>query len=236
VESPPFPGASTDRSANLSDWARQAEVLALCRPGAAPGDLVLSSSKTAALRVLDRPGQSDRELLYADFQPLVRRMIRQYGGEDAERRKDLVGEIYCRFCTILDAYDPGRGVPLRPYLVRQLTASVYTYARQHWRSEKREVRLDSSEAGAASWEPGGMTDPTGEWDDRMHQADVLRSLPQAISKLPKRQRQVVIWRYYEQKSFEEIAETLGVRLATARSILRHGLNNLRKWAAENHLT
>src|SRR5947209_20458060 len=66
-----------------------------------------------------------RDGLYAEFQPLVRRLIRQYGGDNAELREDLAGEIYYRFCQLLEVYDPERGVPLRPYLVRQLTASVY---------------------------------------------------------------------------------------------------------------
>src|SRR5438105_12578189 len=70
----------------------------------------------------------DRDALYAEFQPLVRRLIRQYG-HCPEIRQDLAGEIYCRFCTLVTAYDPSRGIPIRPYIVRQLTASVYTYVR-----------------------------------------------------------------------------------------------------------
>jgi RNA polymerase sigma factor (sigma-70 family) len=232
VDIPSFPGASMDRSSPSADWPRQPDVLALCRPGITAGELALSRPLIGSAVVHDRAGSPDREALYLDFQPLVRRLIRQYSGEDAERRKDLVGEVYCRFCAILDAYDPVRGVPLRPYLVRQLTASVYTYARQHWRSERREVRLD---AQAYGWEPGVPIDPTNEWDDAIDQKQMLKALPDAISRLPKRQRQVVIWRYYEQKGFEEIAELLTVQPATARSILRHGLNNLRRWAAENRL-
>src|SRR5947207_14177253 len=54
----------------------------------------------------------DREALYAEFQPLVRRLIRQYG-DDAEMRQDLAGEIFFRFCILLASYDPCRGVPLR---------------------------------------------------------------------------------------------------------------------------
>src|SRR5579871_1501032 len=86
--------------------------------------------------------QTDPALLFAEFAPLVHRLIRQYG-QDPELRQDLEGEIYCRFCALLEAYDPERGVPLRPYLVRQLTASIYTYARYHWRLQKREI----------AWEP-----------------------------------------------------------------------------------
>jgi DNA-directed RNA polymerase specialized sigma24 family protein len=38
----------------------------------------------------------------------------------------------------------------------------------------------------------------------------------------------VLWRYYESRSFEEIAEILQVRPSTVRSLLRHGVNRLRR--------
>jgi len=166
----------------------------------------------------------DRDGLYAGFAPLVRRLIRQYG-QDADMREDLAGEIYCRFCALLDAFDPSRGVPLRPYLVRQLSLATYTYARQQWRITKREATWEMDEARA---EKTVAFDPTVEWLAAIAHDQAAALLPAAMEKLPARQRNVVIWRYYEERSFEEIAELLGVQPTTARSLLRHGLNNLRK--------
>jgi RNA polymerase sigma factor (sigma-70 family) len=166
---------------------------------------------------------TDREALYADFQPLVKRLIRQYG-EDPELRQDLAGEIYCRFCELLESYDPGRGIPLRAYLVRTLTASIYTYTRSQWRRQHREVNLDP----CAHVDAANSADPSRQWDRDLMMQEVLSTLPEAIALLPVRQRQVVIWRYYESRSFEEIAQFLRIRPATARSLLRHGLNNLRR--------
>lgn len=164
----------------------------------------------------------EREVLFAEFAPLVSRLIRQYG-QCPELRQDLRGEIYYRFCTILDRYDPDRGVPLRPYLVRQLSASVYTYARHYWRLQKRETTLENKAEGALH-----IQDPTVSWIADLTQQEVAAMFPKALAKLPERQRQVVIWRYYEDRSFEEIAARLFIKTATARSLLRHGLNNLRK--------
>ncbi|HLK55531.1 MAG TPA: sigma-70 family RNA polymerase sigma factor [Chthonomonadaceae bacterium] len=166
----------------------------------------------------------NRDVLFAEFAPLVRRLIRQYG-QDAEMRQDLEGEIYCRFCDLLDAYDPERGVPLRPYLVRQLSAGIYTYARQQWRLKRRETTLEVPE-GQKEIVPA--LDPTPAWLTSLSQQMAAASLPKAMSKLPARQRNVVVWRYYQERSFEEIAQRLNVQVATARSLLRHGLNNLRK--------
>jgi RNA polymerase sigma factor (sigma-70 family) len=169
----------------------------------------------------------EREALYLEFQPLVRRLIRQYG-DTPECREDLAGEIYFRYCAIVDAYDPSRGIPLKPYIVRQLTASVYTYARHGWMRRRREV---SYEEKAAVSEPVKPEDPTPAWDDKLSTESIIKTLPQAIGKLPNRQRKVLIWRYYDQKSFEEIAEQLDIQVATARSLLRHAINGLRKHMA-----
>src|SRR5688572_4491009 len=141
----------------------------------------------------------DREALYAEFQPLVRRLVRQYG-DTPECREDLAGEIYFRFCGLLDAYDPARGIPLKPYLVRQLTASVYTYARHGWIRRRREC---SYEEKAAVCEPVKPEDPTLDWDEKLATEAVVKTLPEAIGKLPDRQRKVLIWRYYDQRSFED---------------------------------
>jgi RNA polymerase sigma-70 factor (ECF subfamily) len=185
---------------------------------------------SATMEVAGPAGQN-RDILYAELQPLVRRLIRQYG-DDAESRRDLAGEIYCRFCSILESFDDTRGVPLRPYLIRQLTTSVYSYSRRQWRTRKREIGLDADAVVALDNRP---SDPSREWDHDIATRQIANCLPEAISRLPRRQRQVVLWRYFDSHSFEEIADVLEVQVATARSLLRHGLNNLRRWASNSEL-
>lgn len=166
-----------------------------------------------------------RDELFSQFQPLVRRLVNQYAGKDQEMRQDLQGEIYYRFSLLLDQYEPERGVPLRAYLVRQLTYSVYVFARHHWRNASRETNLDDvMQIG----EPGELIDPTTQWIEKLNLQKIIKSLPEAILQLPTRQRQIIIWRYYDMLSYEEIALTLNIRVSTARSLLRHGLNNLRR--------
>lgn len=184
----------------------------------------------AALRSADGSISLDRDTLFAEFAPLVRRLVYQYA-KDHELRQDMPGEIYFRFCALLDAYDPGRNIPLRAYLVRQLSASIYTFARHRWRQQVREVTTED----IAIFCPDQAEDPTGAWDDALVMQDFSRELPALLTKLPPRQAQVVIWRYYDEASFEEIGERLCVKPATARSLLRHGLNHLRRLFAETSL-
>lgn len=174
------------------------------------------------------PESVDREALYGEFQPLIRRLLWQYG-EDREFRADLEGELYCRFCELLEAYDPSRGIPLRPYLVRNLTLAAYTTRRRHWLRQSREVRVDATilEANSSPSGAGEHEDPSGSWDDKLMMQQLEGQITTAIQQLPQRQRQVVVLRYYQSYSFEEIAEVLRIKPATARSLLRHGIAKLR---------
>ncbi len=166
----------------------------------------------------------DREALYAELQPLVRRLIRRYG-TSSDLRQDLTNEIYYRFCTLLDAYDPLIGVPLRAYLVRVLPGAVYSYMRAQWRHHRREVAI-LPELGD---DFGGSTgDLTREWDRALWMREAVEALPAAIATLPHRQKVVVIARYYEGRGFDEIAADLGIQPATVRSLLRHGVEHLRR--------
>lgn len=167
----------------------------------------------------------DREWLYSQFAPLVRRLIIQYG-TCPHLRDELVGEIYYRFCALLKAYDPDRGVPLRPYLVRQLSASVYTYVRSYRHGAARELPFEPS---LEEVHRDLRADPTKEWDHTMALESIQEIIPKALSHLSERQQKVMLWRYYHDCSFEEIAQRLGIQTSTARSLLRHGLNNMRKW-------
>lgn len=177
------------------------------------------------------PSTFDKNALFAEFQPLVQRLIRQYGDEP-DLREDLIGEIYCRFCTVVDEYDPTRGIPLRPYLIHQLAFSVYSYVRRQWRRNRREVSI---EVNPVAQTIPSKDDSSENWDDAVMLQKVQNGLPQAIASISLRQRQVVIWRYYEHLSFEEIAERLNMQVATARSTLRHALKNIRRKLQEDNI-
>lgn len=167
---------------------------------------------------------AERDELFASFDPLVRRLQRLYGS-DPEMRQELIGEIFCRFCVLLDEFDPDKGIPVRAYLVRGLSLAIYAYVRSNWRRQRREVRFELPSGLELSGDP----EPTDEqWIQRLVLEQVYEALPAEIERLPQRQRLVIVWRYYDGRSFEEIGELLGVQTSTARSLLRHGLNHLRK--------
>ena len=164
-----------------------------------------------------------REVYYERFQPLLRGLVNRYG-TDADIREELPGELYCRYNALLDKFDPQRGVPLSAYVIRNLTAAAYTFARSRWRRDRRETGGDAVVLDAVETTAGPHELVLGS---EVADPDFLAALPQAVEGLPPRQREVVTHRYFEGWSFEEIAYALNIKPATCRSVLRHALNNLR---------
>jgi RNA polymerase sigma factor (sigma-70 family) len=155
------------------------------------------------------------------FGPYCRRLIRKYGSSP-ELRQDLIGEIYCILHDLVQAYDRSRGVPLSAYLFSQLRCSVFTYTRSERRRQAREMAASRLEGDW--WElQEGKQDLA--WPDRL---TLRESLLQAMGELTERQRAVVYLRYFQDREYDDIAAILGIKPATARSLVRHGLRRLRK--------
>ncbi|MFB9722863.1 SigE family RNA polymerase sigma factor [Planobispora longispora] len=95
-----------------------------------------------------------------------------------------------------------------------------TMARLHvstWRLHRRERLV---------WDP-----PEGSHLDALP-SGVEQELWQALATLPRKQRAVLVLRYYEQLTDEEIAGVLGVSRGTVRSHASLGLNRLRSAVPE----
>lgn len=58
----------------------------------------------------------------------------------------------------------------------------------------------------------------------------------ALQKIPEEQRTVIIMKEYEELTFREIAEMLGISEGTAKSRLYYGLKNLRKVLLKDNIT
>lgn len=102
------------------------------------------------------------------------------------------------------------GAP-EPYVRRVIATTYATWWRRRWRAE-----LPASELPDA-----GEPDRTGLVDTR-------DALWRAIGTLPRRQRAVLVLRYYEDLSEAEIAATLGISTGTVKSSASRALAALRR--------
>ncbi|MFD9942714.1 SigE family RNA polymerase sigma factor [Nonomuraea sp. NPDC059023] len=93
------------------------------------------------------------------------------------------------------------------------------------------VRTTMARLHISVWRRGRREQLTGEPPERVHHEvflpDEEQGLWQELAALPRRQRAVLVLRYYEQLSDADIAEVLGISSGTVRSQAFRGLDKLR---------
>jgi RNA polymerase sigma-70 factor (sigma-E family) len=125
---------------------------------------------------------------------------------------DLVQEALVRAGAVWERVH-GKGDPER--YVRTTIARLHV---SWWRRRRRERLV------------GSVPDQPAE-DAGLARAEVHSGLVRALSALPPRQRAVLVLRYYERYTDEEIAAALGISRGTVRSQAARGLVKLRaEWA------
>ena len=101
--------------------------------------------------------------------------------------------------------------PPEPYVRRALATTYATWWRRKWRAERPTGELPDRGAAAA-------TAPVEDRD----------ALWRALGLLPRRQRAVVVLRYYEDLSEAETAAALGISTGTVKSQAAKALSALRR--------
>ena len=153
--------------------------------------------------------------LYRQFAPAIFRFCRRAmpTREDAE---DATMDIFIKVRQKLSQYDSER-----PF-----SAWLYTVAANHcWDLlRRRKVRQDL-ETGEIDNMPLEHPDP-GQLEQLIEQR-TNREVRRALDKLPARSRMALLLRYYSDMTYDEIAETLGVRRTFVGVVLLRARHQLR---------
>lgn len=146
--------------------------------------------------------------LYRAHAPAALRFALMLTGE-RELAEDLVQEAFVRVAAKLDSIrDPDA-------FGAYLTRAVANLAKSHFRHQQVVARHERKV---------GVTSIEGDPADSL--AD--DALMQALRRLPVRQRAVIVLRYYNDASNEEIATILEMPVGTVKSLLSRGLAKLRE--------
>ena len=73
-------------------------------------------------------------------------------------------------------------------------------------------------------------------EDQYVNEQVLRDVKKMMNLLPPTQREIVFMRFYQDMSFKEIAETIGVSINTALGRMRYAILNLRRMAKKSNMS
>ncbi|WP_136607384.1 sigma-70 family RNA polymerase sigma factor [Paenibacillus dokdonensis] len=167
---------------------------------------------------LDRLIAGDQEALEVIYQ-LTRKKV--YGTvtlliRDKEDVNDIVSEIYYQLWRSLPSYDRKR--PFQFWLNGIVIRQVNNWRRQIWRRfrlHERSYRL-------------GVEPHVEIPDEALMKTESHREIQEAINQLPYKLRTVIIYRYYYDYSYDQIAELLQIPLGTAKSRLHLALGKMRK--------
>jgi RNA polymerase sigma-70 factor (sigma-E family) len=128
---------------------------------------------------------------------------------DPHLAEDVVADA---FAKVWVQWEKGRVHDVGPYLRRAVVNNVRSRGRRR-QVELRELEKRSGDERGVQTHDEASADRDAVW--------------QALSRLPDRQRQAIVLRYYEDLPEAEVAEILGVRVGTVKSQVSRGLDRLR---------
>ena len=185
----------------------------------------MNSTELAELLSRVRAGDSDAwGELYRGYAPAIFRFCRRAlpSREDAE---DATNEVFMKVRQKLGTYDSSR-----PF-----TAWLYKVASNHcWDMLRRRRIRQDLETGDVETLPLEHPDP-GQLE-RLQEEHTSKQVRAGLDKLPDRARMALVLRYFGDMSYDEIAETLGVRRAFVGVLLlraRHQLREILQGGAES---
>jgi len=161
--------------------------------------------------LVDRCRQKDREAqreLYAQNADRVYRLLLRMTG-NADDAFELSQDAFIRVFSTLDGFDARASLGTWVYQI------ALNEGRQFLRRKKlQQVKLTEMNPSAAT--PGD------------HTADIRLDIAAALQHLPEAERTLLVLRYFERLSYDEIAERVGWPTGTVAS----GLNRARKLLRE----
>ncbi|CAG0981215.1 ECF RNA polymerase sigma factor SigW [Planctomycetaceae bacterium] len=148
-------------------------------------------------------------------------IYRQLGNVAAS--EDLVQEAFLRVYRAAPKYEPS--AKFSTWLYTVVTNLCLNYKRDRARDRLRLVGSDEDEQGN-TLEQLAAIEPDEHADDDA--AKRTQAVKEAIAELPENQRMALILSRYEEKSYEEVAEILGVTVAAVKSLTSRARTTLKE--------
>jgi RNA polymerase sigma-70 factor (ECF subfamily) len=143
---------------------------------------------------------------------------------------DLVQETFLEAQRDFGRFHGTSEAELRAWLRRLLLNNLANFTRSYRGTDKRQIGLEVPlDAGNPSANPGaalaaGTPSPSGQAAAQ----EQVRAVRQAMERLPAEYRQVLLWRYQEKHSFEEIAALLQRTPNAARKLFARALERFER--------
>ncbi len=162
--------------------------------------------------------QGDKSALEAIYRDHVDALLK-YGSRFTRDRTIVEDCIHDLFVHLWKRHEHlGHTDSVRNYLLASLRRSIY-------KSGSKVVSLDPQEAP-------DQKDDTLNFEQLLISEEVSDEqkarLAKALSKISDRQREVIYLKFYEEKSYEEICEIMGINYQSARNMLFKAIRSMKK--------
>jgi len=175
------------------------------------------------LEGLKQGSASAFDQFYERYVPFIYHIALKMLGDPMEA-EDISHDVVLEILKKIDQYDPGRG-SLESWLAVRTKSRCLDRIRKHSRHA-----WDPIDVAQYSLDRQQSTLSTEEKVLANMESEVIRK---AIRQIPKDQQSALIGAYYKAQTQKELSETMNRPLGTVKSLIRYGLNNLRKQL--NHL-
>ncbi len=168
--------------------------------------------------VLDGHTQSYAELLKGFEKPVYNLAFRMTGS--ATEAADLTQETFLKAWLKLDKYDLRR-----PFFTWLYTLSLNLIRNHLKHNTHQPVSFSDSE-----WHLSNTPSDTAQPLEHLLDQEDHRLWQTRLQQLPLEQREALLLRFYQDISFADIADILGISLSAAKMRVRRGLENLGRLA------
>jgi RNA polymerase sigma-70 factor (ECF subfamily) len=166
--------------------------------------------------------RGDREAVATLYQAYVTRIYRYVaarlpGGTDAE---DITADVFVRMVEGLPGYQV-TGAPFEAWLYRIAATRVADFYRS--RAKSPSDTLDEN-----------LSDEAPLSEEMFSEAQALDELRRALHQLPEEHQTILVLRFVERKSHEDVAALLGKSAAAVKSIQHRALSRLTELLGSDH--
>lgn len=176
------------------------------------------------------PSELNFEQIVRDHQEMVFRTLLRLNGS-REHLEDLAQEVFLRLYRALPTF---RGEALlKTYLYR----IVVNVAQDEWKRRRRVERPLVSISSTSSaeedfdWEER-LPHPSPDAEQQLAEREFQQSVERQLRRLSTVERAILVLYHQEERSYEQIADALGLPIGTVRTHLHRGRKKLREGLRE----
>jgi len=173
-------------------------------------------------RMMEGDAGAFREV-YARIHPHVYRTVSFMAGSKDDIG-DIVNEVYIALFQALPTYKPEQ--PFRPWLNGIIARQTSNWRRRLWRRMRLADRTRTMFVEPPQADPG----------DGLFEAEQSDVLLRHVGRLSLKLRQIIVLRYYQDHSYEEIADVLDIPVGTVKSRHHAAITKLRRLMEQESAT